>query len=58
MQKNISTLQVISAVCGLALLALIIYLGNLIRSAETIPDRLRYQQPQVLPVPGGILILA
>lgn len=49
MQKRISTMQFVSAVCGLALLALIIYLGNLIHSAETIQDRLRYQQPQVFP---------
>ena len=59
MQKRFPTLQVISAVCGLAMLALIIYLGNLIRTTETIQDRLRYQQPQVLPAvarPDGAIV--
>lgn len=59
MQKGIATLQVISVLCGLVLLAMIIYLGNAIRSAETIQDRLRYQLPQVPPAeaqPDGTIV--
>ncbi|MCX2983425.1 DUF3124 domain-containing protein [Halieaceae bacterium IMCC14734] len=52
-------MQVISVIAGLAIVALIIYLGNLINSTETIQDRLRYQQPQILPAearPDGTIV--
>lgn len=49
MLKRVSMLQAVSVCCGLAMLAMIIYLGTAIRSAGTIQDRLQYQPPQVTP---------
>jgi hypothetical protein len=49
MQKGFTTLQLISVLSGVVMLGMIIYLGDAIRSAETIQDRLGYQLPQVSP---------